>query len=82
MVQSHAMGLSQIHHVQIITDAGSVRCGVILAEDAQSLATACGHLGDEGEEVVGNSQWVFTDLSARMSANGIEIAQAGHLPGA
>ena len=53
VLEGPAVGFGQVHHVQLIADAGAIRCGVVLAEDAQTLAAACGHLGDEREQVVG-----------------------------
>ena len=71
---------SQIHHVDVVADAGAIGRGIVVAEHAQLLAAADGHLRDVGHEVVGDTLGIFADLAADVCAHGIEVAQQHHAP--
>ena len=75
------MGFREIHHMQIIAEACAIWCRVVPAEDAYPFTAPRSNLSDEGEQIVGDPQRVFTNPSAWMSPYGVEVAQAGHLPG-
>ena len=55
------VGAGKIDYVDIIPLAGSVRSGVVVAEDTQAFAFADSGLGDEGDEIVGNSSRKLSD---------------------
>ena len=63
VLHSSSMGLGQIHHMQVVADASAVRRGVVVSEDLQLFKPTCGDLGDEGEEVIGDSQRVFANAT-------------------
>lgn len=66
--------------MEVITDAGAIRRGVVVAEDGEFLALPRRDLGHVGHEIVGRAGGVFTDQPGGMRADGIEIAQQGHRP--
>ena len=72
------MARGEVAHVDIIADAGAVGRVVIIAEDHELLAPPHRHLGDEGDEVVGDAAWVLADLARDMGADGVEIAEQRH----
>ena len=73
------MALGQIHHMDIIPDAGAVGSGIVVAENVDLLPLAHHSLGDIGYQVVGDAVGVLADEAAFMSADGVEIAQQGHI---
>ena len=75
------MALGQIHHVDIVPDAGAVVGGIVAAEHMELLQLAHGHLGDVGHQVVGDAVGVLTDQTGFMGADGVEVAQQGHVHG-
>ena len=75
------MGLGQIHHMDVVADAGAVMGGVVVAEHPQAVPASGRHLRDEREQVVGDAEGVLADAAAGVGADGIEVAQAGHPPG-
>ena len=80
MGERDAVGFGQIHHVQVVADAGAIGCWVVLPEDPQLVPASCSHLGDEGKQVVGNAEGVLPDAAAGVGAHRVEVAQAGHPP--
>ena len=73
------MAAGQIHHMDVIAHAGAVRGGVVVAEHVQLFQRAHGHLGDVGHQVVGDAVGVLADEAALVGADGVEIAQQGHI---
>ena len=71
---SQHMGIGQIHHVDVVADAGAVGGGVVGAVNGDVVADALGRFQDDGDQVrlrvVG-----FADGAIEGSAGGIEIAQ-------
>ena len=65
--------------MDIIAHAGAVGRGVIVAEHMHLFQRAHGHLGDVGHQIVGDAVGVLADEAAFMSADGVEIAQQGHI---
>ena len=82
VIQCHGMGFSEIHHVDVIANASSIVSWVVVTKNLQSFAAPCRHLRHEREQVVGNAQGVLADSAAWVGANGVEVTQAGHAPGA
>ncbi len=74
------MALGQIHHVDVIPDAGAVVGGVVVAIDAELFPAADGGLGDVGHQVIGNAPGILADQAALVGADGVEIPQQHHAP--
>ncbi len=74
------MALGQIADMDVVAHAGAVRGVVVIAKDLQFGASAHGHLGHIGHQIVGDAARVFADQAALMRAHGVEVAQAGGLP--
>ena len=70
----------KVHHVNVISDASAVRSGIVISEDAHQGLASGGYLCHIGEEIVGDARWILPDESARVCANGVEIAQARDSP--
>ena len=70
----------KVNNMDVVAHTGAVRGVVVVAENIQVIPAADSHLGDEGHEIVGNAAWVFTDLAALVSPDGIEIAQKHNRP--
>ena len=47
VTQGDAVGFGEVHHVQVVPDAGAIVRGVVLAEDSQFVASSCCNLGDK-----------------------------------
>ena len=80
VIEAHRMGFRQVHHVQIVPNAGAVMGGVVVAEDPQLLAPSGSHLSDEGKQIVRNAEGVLPDATAGVGAHRVEVAQTGHPP--
>ncbi|BFO12630.1 hypothetical protein GGER_51400 [Serratia rubidaea] len=63
----------QIHHMDVITHAGAVRCGIVVAEYRQLFQFSNGHLSDIGHKVVGDATWVLTNQPRWMGAYRVEV---------
>ena len=74
------MSQCQIHHMDVIPYAGSIRSIVIISEYAQALQFSDGHLRHIGKQVVGNTLGIFTDHAAFMSSDGIKVTEQDHVP--
>jgi protease IV len=55
-----------------LPNAGTVRCGVVVAKHVEVVARPDRHLGHEGHEVVGNAGRVFADQPARRAPTGLK----------
>lgn len=55
-----------------IANASSIRGGMIPAENGQRLSLLNYDLLDDGEEVVGSSQWLVTQQMRLVRATGVE----------
>src|SRR5574343_98653 len=80
VAQRRQVALGQIDHMDVVTHPGAIGCGVVIAEDAEELTLAHGHLGDEGHQVVGDAIGVFADQTTLVRAHRVEVAQDRHLP--
>ncbi len=74
------MSDSQIHDVNVVAHAGAVRGCVVIPEHVQMRAEADCHLRHEGHEVVRRALRIFTDQSARVRADRIEVAENPDAP--
>mmetsp|Transcript_2107 Transcript_2107/g.5361 ORF Transcript_2107/g.5361 Transcript_2107/m.5361 type:complete len:233 (+) Transcript_2107:810-1508(+) len=77
--RSH-MPLSKVHDVDIITDTGPVRCGVVTPKHAQALPLSQRNLLDVRHEVVGDAYGVLTQLPTGMGRHRVEVAQQQDAP--
>ena len=69
------MTLSQIDHMQIIAQAGSVGRGIVVAEYGELFQLPRGNAGNIGHEIVGNPVRILAQQAGFVRADGIEIAQ-------
>ena len=81
IVQRGKVAVRQIHHVNVVAHARSVRRVIIRPEHAQRFALPAGDLRDVWHKVVGHAARVLPDLSAGMRAARVEVAQQGHAHG-
>ena len=58
----------------------AVRCVKVVAEDLQMVPATDGDLGDEGHDVVGDSDGVLADDAGLVGPNRVEITQEYHVP--
>jgi len=72
------VGFRQVHHMQVIPDAGAVRGRVVIAVHREFAAYARHALGQEGHEVGRGAQREFAYFRGGMGADGVEVAQQGH----
>jgi len=75
-VQHADMRLGEIGDMDIVADAGAVRRRVVRAEDGERRAAAEGG-ADRQRHQVGFGVVILADPAARISAGGVEVAQAG-----
>ena len=80
-VEGGQVAMCQVHDVDVVAHACAVGGVVVVAEDVEVGALACGYLGDEGHEVVGGAVGEFADEAAGVCAYGVEVAQQGDVPG-
>ena len=71
-LQSADMGLRDVQNMNIIADAGAVRCGVIIAVNAEGLAFTAGRFQQQRNHV---GFRIMTLAQSGSSAAGIEIAK-------
>ena len=69
--------LSPVSKPAIRTQAEQI---LTIAENEQLLALANGNLGQQGEQVVGDTQRVFAHDSARVSAGWVEVPEESSIP--
>ena len=65
------MTLCQINHMDIVADAGSVRCVIVVSEYVQLLQLSNGNLRDIRHQVVRNTVRIFTDQAGSMRTDWI-----------
>jgi len=82
MAEGAAVSLCQIHHMQIVTDSSAVRRRIVLSKNLECFTASSRHLGDVWEQVVGDAQGIFADVTTGVSTHWIEISEAGNAPGA
>ena len=60
--------------MNVVADAGAIRCRIVLAEDGNALALTESNLQDDGDQV---TFWVvvFTDGCIRRCARSVEVAK-------
>ena len=71
---------SEVDDVDVVAYAGAVVGVIVVAEDAEFLTLAYGHLGDVGHEVVGDAVGVFADGAALVCTDGVEVAEEHDVP--
>ena len=75
------MAPGQIHHMDVIPDAGAIGGGVVSTKDVELFQLAHGYLGDIGHQVVGDAVGVLADETTFVGADGVEVAQQSHVQG-
>lgn len=74
-LQGSHMAAGQIHDVDVITDAGTVVGGPVVSENMQLFQLPCRHLGNVGDQIIGDAVGILPDQSRRVCADGVEIAE-------
>ena len=74
------MAVSQIQDVEVVTDGSAVVGVVVVAEDHQLLALAGGDLGQEGQQVVGDTLGVLAHDAGGVGTGGVEVAEQSTVP--
>ena len=74
------MSDGKVDHVDVVTYSGSVRCIIIIAEDAQAFQFSDGNLCDIWDQVVRDSLRILSDETALMSSDRIEVTEQDHVP--
>ncbi len=74
------MSFGKIHHMNIVTHARAIGCGVVATKDIDRLTPPHCHLGHKRHQIVRNICRVFTDQATVMCAHRIKVTQRGHLP--
>ena len=74
------MAFGKVDNVDIVADTCAVGCIVVIAEDMDHLELAGSNLCHIGQEVIGNTLGIFTDETADMSTDRIEIAEQHDAP--
>ncbi len=74
------MPLSEVRDVNVVPDAGSVRGGIVVSENAKFLALAGNHFLDKGEQVVGVDIRLVTDKPGLVRTTRVKIAQGDDPP--
>ena len=80
LFQGAQVAPGQVDDMDVVAHPGAIGGGVIGAEDPQAWQLAHRHLGDEGQEVVGDAVGVLADAAAGVGADGVEVAQQGDVP--
>ena len=78
VAQGGQVAAGQVHHVDVIPDAGAVGGGIVIAENMELLQPPGGHAGHVGQQVVGNALGQLTDEAGGVGADGVEVAQQHH----
>lgn len=61
LLQGSDMALSQISHMDEVSDSGTVRRWIVIAKDIQMWQVSTGHSLDVRHQVVGDTLGVFTN---------------------
>ena len=70
----------QVRNVDVVPHAGTVAGGIVGSVDRDLGQLAHSHLGDVGDQVIGNAVRVLADAAARVRPGGVEIAEQRDLP--
>ena len=70
VIQGDAVGFGEVHHVQVVTNAGAIVRWVVLAEDPEFVASARRDLGNKRKKVIGNAEGVFPNPATWMRSDG------------
>ena len=69
------MTVCQVHHMDVVAKTGSIRCGIISSEYGEIVPSPYRHLSNIWHQIVRDSLWIFTNQSALMGSNWIEITE-------
>ena len=74
------MPLREIHHVDVVPDAGAIRRLIVIPENPEMVKLPDRDLGDVRHQVVRDAVRVLADKSALMGAYRVEIAEHAERP--
>ncbi|OLK15386.1 hypothetical protein IXO621_20770, partial [Xanthomonas oryzae pv. oryzae] len=80
LAQGAQMSGCKIDDMNEVADAGAIRSIVVISPNVQLLTSPDGHLRHKWQQVVGYAERIFSDKSAFVRANRIEVAQDGDPP--
>lgn len=80
VVEGLQVTISQVENVDVVTDGSAVVGVVVITEDEQLLALAGGNLGEEGQQVVGDTLGVLTHDTGGVSTGGVEVTEESTIP--
>lgn len=78
--QSLEVADGKVYDVNVVAHAGPVMRGVVIAEHIEVRPAADGHLCDERHQVIGGPLRIFTDQTADMCADRIEVSENPDTP--
>ena len=79
LFQGGHMALGQVHHVDIVPDAGAVRGVIVISVDMDFFQLAHGDFRNIGHQIVGNAVGVLSDEAGLVGPNGVEVAKQSHV---
>ena len=74
--------LGEVHHVDVVPDAGAVRRLIVVPENPQMVKLTYSYLGDVGHQVVRYAIRVLADKPALVGAYRVEVAEHAERPAA
>ena len=74
------MPLREVHHVDVVPDAGAVRRLIVIPENPEVVKLPDRDLGDVWHQVVRDAVRVLADKPALMRANRVEVAEHAQRP--
>ena len=74
------MPLSQIHHVNIVTNSGAIGRRVIISPNVEARTLAHRDLRNERHKIIGDTLRIFADEAGGMSAYRIKVAKTANTP--
>ena len=74
------MAFCKVNDMNVVSDAGSVRSVVIVTKNTQLFQLADCNLCDVRHQIVRNTIGIFTDQTALVSTDRVEITQQNNVP--
>ncbi|MNP34809.1 hypothetical protein D3C76_1281160 [compost metagenome] len=62
LLHSRHVTVGEIHHMNVVANAGAVRGRVVVAEHRQRITTAYCHLGNVRHQVIGDTLRIFAHI--------------------
>ncbi|MNN98354.1 hypothetical protein D3C81_2177320 [compost metagenome] len=73
MIHRHQVAFSQIHHVDVVTHAGTIFRWIITAENTQLLQLADSNLRDVWQQIIRDAIGIFADQARLMGTDWVEV---------